>query len=116
MQNFLNGRFYHSREGSALVGVHEGRLLERLSGGALTTCLSNLWKRRYSIVFVISGFLSSALSGLWGAGICFTPSPSNLNAALGRSASLGKPFLPISLVAVFLPLGVYLQKLRIHQK
>jgi hypothetical protein len=40
----------------------------------------------------------------------------NVNTALGRSSGLGKLFLPISLVAVFLPLGLYLQKLREHQK
>ena len=40
----------------------------------------------------------------------------DVNTALGRSAGLGKLFLPISLVAVFLPLGIYLQKLRGHRK
>jgi hypothetical protein len=40
----------------------------------------------------------------------------NVNTALGRSAGLGKLFLPISLVAVFLPLGLYLQKLWGRQK
>ena len=39
-----------------------------------------------------------------------------VNTALGRSAGLGKLFMPISLVAVFIPLGLYLQKLRGHQK
>ncbi len=39
-----------------------------------------------------------------------------VNTALGRSSGLGKPFLPISLVAIFLPLGLYLQKPREHQK
>jgi uncharacterized membrane protein len=36
----------------------------------------------------------------------------DVNTALGRSAGLGELFLPISLVAVFLPLGLYLRKLR----
>jgi len=40
----------------------------------------------------------------------------NVNTALGRSAGLGKLFLPISLLAVVLPLGFYVQKLREHQK
>ncbi len=35
-----------------------------------------------------------------------------VNTALARSSGLGNLFLPISLVAVFLPLGLYLQKLR----
>jgi hypothetical protein len=39
-----------------------------------------------------------------------------VNMALGRSAGLGKLFLPISLVAIFLPLGIYLQRLRGHQQ
>jgi uncharacterized membrane protein len=39
-----------------------------------------------------------------------------VNTALGRSSGLGKQFLPISLIAVFLPLGLYLQKLRKHQE
>lgn len=39
-----------------------------------------------------------------------------VNTALGRSTGLGKLFLPISLIAVFLPLGLYLQKLRGYQK
>lgn len=36
----------------------------------------------------------------------------DVNTALGRSSGPGKLFLPISLVAVFLPIGFYLQKLR----
>ena len=39
-----------------------------------------------------------------------------VNTALGRSAGLGRQFLPISLVAIFLPLGFYLLRLRRHQK
>lgn len=39
-----------------------------------------------------------------------------VNMALGRSSGLGKLFLPISLAAVFLPLCLYLQKLRNYQK
>lgn len=39
-----------------------------------------------------------------------------VNTALERSSGLGKLFLPISLVAVFLPLGLYLQKLRKYRK
>ena len=35
-----------------------------------------------------------------------------VNTALGRSSGLGKLFLPILLVAVFLPLGLYLRRLR----
>jgi len=38
-----------------------------------------------------------------------------VNTALGRSAGLGKLFLPISLVAAFIPLVLYLQKLRGHR-
>lgn len=36
----------------------------------------------------------------------------SVNTALGYSAGLGPLFFPLSLVAVFLPLGVFLQKLR----
>ena len=62
--------------------IHAGFAFRK--GGALMTCLSSLWKRRYSVVFVMSGFLSSALSWLWGAGICFTPSPGRRSAACRR--------------------------------
>jgi uncharacterized membrane protein YidH (DUF202 family) len=36
----------------------------------------------------------------------------NVNTAMGRGEGLGKPFLPVSLAAVFLPLGLYIFKLR----
>jgi uncharacterized membrane protein len=35
-----------------------------------------------------------------------------VNTALGRSTGLGRLFLPISLIALFIPLGLYLRKLR----
>jgi uncharacterized membrane protein len=39
-----------------------------------------------------------------------------VNTALGRTRGLGKLFLPVSLVAVFLPLGYYLRKLWAYRK
>jgi uncharacterized membrane protein len=36
----------------------------------------------------------------------------SVNTALGRANGLGKPFLPIVLVAIFLPIGFYLFSLR----
>ena len=39
----------------------------------------------------------------------------SVNTALGHSAGLGKLFLPLSLVSVILPLGVYMQRLRRHK-
>lgn len=39
-----------------------------------------------------------------------------IETALGRAAGLGKLFLPIAMLALFSPLGLYLYKLRAHRK